>query len=126
MKKMIGIVLTVICVLSLAACGGKAAESGAGENNEAETVNEAGGEASDSMDETSGDAAGEEEGTFKVGSLYATLSIDFCKGMQEGVNEAAAENGVQIIEGVYDIDAVNGNHNDSCLLCRLYRGRKCL
>ncbi len=109
MKKMIGIVLTVICVLSLAACGGKAAESGAGENNEAETVNEAGGEASDSMDETSGDAAGEEEGTFKVGSLYATLSIDFCKGMQEGVNEAAAENGVQIIEGVYDIDANKGS-----------------
>lgn len=106
MKKIMSLMLTVICVLSLMACGGNKPDNAAEADSEANVVNETGNETGDETVDAESDTA---EGTFKIGALYATLSIDFCKGLQEGVNEAAAENGVQIIEGVYDIDANKGS-----------------
>ncbi len=91
MKKVIALLLASVMVFALCACNQQSANSQpvATSTPDAENV-----------------APSEDTSTiYKIGAVFPTLSIDFCTGIQQGVQNGAAEYGnIEIIEGVYDLD----------------------
>ena len=90
MKKTLALILALVMAFALCACGQAAQSTPA---------------ATEAPAQEPVAAEPEAKSTYKIGAVFPTLSIDFCTGIQQGVQNGAAEyEGVEVIEGVYDLD----------------------